>query len=74
VRLKEIHLVEERMKCPVCGQGQMVELTRLEEFDVEFGGETLKVRADNVPIKQCDKCGEVLIGPAAARAEHEAVC
>jgi putative zinc finger/helix-turn-helix YgiT family protein len=60
--------------CPECGQGHLFSLTRTEEFDFDLGDETIKVRAENVPIKQCDKCGEVLIGPAAANAEHEAIC
>src|SRR5207248_1564733 len=57
-----------------CGRGQLVALTRLEEFDFDLGEEKVKVRAENVPIRQCDVCGEIMSGPAAARVRHEAVC
>jgi putative zinc finger/helix-turn-helix YgiT family protein len=61
-------------KCPECGQGQLLTRTRTEEFDFDFGDETVKVRAENVPVEVCDKCGEVMSGPAAAKVRHEAVC
>src|SRR5882672_8577617 len=50
------------IKCPECGQGQLVSFTRTEEFDFDLGDETVKVRAENVPIEKCDKCGEVMTG------------
>src|SRR5436309_2478122 len=62
------------VKCPECGQGQLISLTRTEEFDFDLGDETVKVRAENVPIEKCDKCGAVMSGPAAAKVRHEAVC
>src|SRR5207237_5357933 len=40
----------------------------------DLAGEIVKVRAENVPIQKCDKCGEVLSGPATASVRHEAVC
>lgn len=61
-------------KCPECFQGQLLPFTRTEEFDFDLGDEIVKVRADNVPVEQCDKCGEVMSGPAAATVRHEAVC
>lgn len=60
--------------CPECGRGQLRELTRTEEFDFDLGNEVVKVRAERVPVKQCDNCGQVLKGPAAAAAQHEAIC
>jgi putative zinc finger/helix-turn-helix YgiT family protein len=51
-----------------------VSLTRTEEFDFALGDETLKVRAENVPVRQCDNCGEVMSGPEAANVRHEAIC
>ncbi len=60
--------------CPECGQGQLLSFTRTEEFDFDLGDETVKVRAENVPVKKCDKCGEVMTGPAAADVQHEAIC
>jgi putative zinc finger/helix-turn-helix YgiT family protein len=61
-------------RCPECGQGQLVPLSRTEEFDFDLGEETVRVRAENVPVEKCDQCGEVLSGPAAAKVRHEAVC
>jgi putative zinc finger/helix-turn-helix YgiT family protein len=61
-------------KCPECGKGQFVPQTRTEEFDFDLGEETVTVRAENVPVLQCDQCGEVMSGPAAAKVRHEAVC
>ena len=60
--------------CPECGQGNLVALTRSEEFDFDIGDEVVKVRAANVPVEKCDKCGEVMSGPAAANVRHEAIC
>jgi putative zinc finger/helix-turn-helix YgiT family protein len=60
--------------CPECGKGQLVGLTRTEEFDFDLGDGTIKVRAENVPVKKCDVCGEVMSGPDAAQVRHEAVC
>ena len=48
--------------------------TRTEEFDFDLGGETVKIRAENVPLEKCDQCGEVMSGPAAAKVQHEAIC
>lgn len=60
--------------CPECGKGQLIALTRIEEFDFDLGDEKVKVRAENVPVQKCDHCGEVMSGPAAAKVRHEAVC
>jgi len=62
------------IKCPECGQGQLLTFTRTEEFDFDLGDDTVKVRAENVPVEKCDKCGEMMSGPAAAKVRHEAVC
>jgi putative zinc finger/helix-turn-helix YgiT family protein len=62
------------IQCPACGEGQLHSLSRTEEFEFDLGDETVKVRAENVPIKKCDKCGEETSGPAAAKVRHEAIC
>lgn len=62
------------IKCPECGQGHLLSFTRSEEFDFDLGNETVKVRAENVPVKKCDTCGEVMSGPAAAKVRDEALC
>jgi putative zinc finger/helix-turn-helix YgiT family protein len=68
------HLPATGPRCPECGQGQLIALTRTEQFDFDLGDETVKVRAENVPVQQCDKCGEVISGPVAATMRHEAIC
>lgn len=62
------------IKCPECGEGQLHSFTQTEEFDFDLGDEIVKVRADNVSVKKCDKCGEGMSGPEAAKVRHEAVC
>jgi putative zinc finger/helix-turn-helix YgiT family protein len=63
------------IKCPECGQGQLISFTRTEEYDFDLGDDGMvKVRAENVPVEKCDTCGEVMSGPAAAKVRHEALC
>src|SRR5436305_1391141 len=61
-------------KCPECGEGQLFTFTRDEDFDFDLGEEIVKVHAENVPVEKCDKCGEEMSGPAAAKVRHEAIC
>jgi YgiT-type zinc finger domain-containing protein len=63
------HLPATGPRCPECGQGQLIALTRTEQFDFDLGDETVKVRAENVPVQQCDKCGEVISGHMTARSD-----
>jgi putative zinc finger/helix-turn-helix YgiT family protein len=65
---------QELPKCPECGQGRLNPLTRTEEFDFDFGDETVKVQVENVPVEMCDHYGEVICGPAAARLQDDAIC
>ena len=60
--------------CPECGKGQLITVRRSEEFDFDLGEVTVKVRAENVPVRKCDQCGEVISGPEAAKVRHDAVC
>lgn len=62
------------VKCPECGQGQLLSFHQDEEFDFDLGNETVKVHAENVPVEKCDTCGEEMSGPAAAKVRHEAIC
>ena len=62
------------IKCPECGRGQLLPFTRAEEMDFDLGDETVKVHVENVPVEKCDKCGEIMSGPAAAQVRHEAIC
>jgi putative zinc finger/helix-turn-helix YgiT family protein len=61
-------------RCPECATGHLSARLTTEEFDFNLGEETIKVRAENVPIQQCDSCGIVIRGPAAAKVQHEAIC
>lgn len=60
--------------CPECACGRLVAFVRNEEFDFDLGSDTVKVRAENVPVKKCDFCGVVMSGPAAATVRQAAVC
>lgn len=39
-------------KCPECGAGELLAFTRTEEFDYDFGDETVKIRADCLPFRE----------------------
>lgn len=62
------------IKCPECREGQLFSFTQDEDFDFDLGDESVKVHAENVPVKKCDKCGEEMSGPPAAKVRHEAIC
>ncbi len=60
--------------CPACGEGRLICLTRSEAFEFDIGDRKVTVQAENVPVQQCDTCGDVFSGPDAARIRHDAVC
>ncbi len=60
--------------CPTCCKGRMHPRRVTERFPYEVDGETTLVVAENVPVHVCEKCGEQLSGPEAARLRHEAIC
>ncbi len=62
------------IQCPECRLGQLVAMIQTEEFVFDLGDEVVKVRALDVPVEKCDRCGEELSGPAAAKVRHEAIC
>src|SRR6516162_2344127 len=62
------------IKCPVCREGELFAFNQTEEFDFDLGDEIVKVRAEDVPVKKCNKCGEEMSGPPAAKVRHEAIC
>ncbi|MCE9565780.1 MAG: type II toxin-antitoxin system MqsA family antitoxin [Planctomycetes bacterium] len=62
-------------KCPECRKGLLVLTRRTEDFDFDAGdGIVVRAHAQNVPVKQCPKCGEEFFGPEAAHIRHDAVC
>src|ERR1700686_5242584 len=70
----QTQMTEPGLTCPECGRGRLIPFARNEEFDFDLGDEVVKVTAENVPVEKCDKCGEVMSGPAAAKVRHEAIC
>jgi putative zinc finger/helix-turn-helix YgiT family protein len=66
--------VEQAQRCPTCNKGWLRDKIITERFEFEVDGKTKGVVADNVPLSECDNCGERLSGPEAARIRHEAIC
>lgn len=62
------------IRCPECEKGILVQSTRDEEFNFDIGDKIIRVVAYAVPVEQCDKCGLITSGAAAAKVRHEAVC
>jgi HTH-type transcriptional regulator/antitoxin MqsA len=60
-------------RCPVCGRGLLKTRLLSETFEYEENGDVVLVRTQNVPIEDCDVCGESFSGPKAARIRHEAI-
>jgi len=60
--------------CPECHKGNLVVVTRSEEFDFDLGDRTIRVIAEKVPIEVCNECGEELFGSNGVMIRHEAVC
>lgn len=68
------HQAEPVSHCPTCNAGCLRDKIITERFDFEVDGKTKSVVAENVPLSECEKCGERLSGPEAARIRHEAIC
>ena len=64
---------EKSTRCPACGRGHLRRQTVTQRFEYAEGGERVTVVAEDVPVKVCDACGEILSGPAAARVHTEAI-
>jgi HTH-type transcriptional regulator/antitoxin MqsA len=62
-------------RCPTCGHAPLQEETITDHFEYRDDGEEPRmIEVPNVPIEVCPNCGERYFGPAAARAQHAAVC
>ncbi len=60
-------------KCPSCGEGTLHTILRTEDFDFDLGDEgKVRVHAENVPLEKCDRCDELLSGPATAKIRDKA--
>jgi YgiT-type zinc finger domain-containing protein len=62
-------------RCPNCGHARLRETTIADRFEYGgYDGTALVVEVPDVPVEVCDQCGEQYLGPAAARAQNNAVC
>ncbi len=59
--------------CPVCGRGTLRTRLISEVFEYGDDGEAVLVRTQDVPVEDCDVCGESFSGPKAARIRHLAI-
>ena len=62
-----------RRRCPICGRGFLRPRRISEVFEYGPDGDTVLVRTQDVPIEDCDVCGESFSGPKAARIRHDAI-
>ena len=60
-------------RCPVCERGILRPRLISEVFAYGDGEDSVVVRTWDVPIEDCDSCGESFSGPEAARIRHEAI-
>jgi HTH-type transcriptional regulator / antitoxin MqsA len=60
-------------RCPVCERGILKLRLLSEEFEYTENGDTILVRTQDVPVEDCDVCGESFSGPKAARIRHWAI-
>src|SRR5690349_13269975 len=63
----------QRRLCPACGRGILKPRLISEVFEYGEDGDTAIVKTQDVPIEDCDVCGESFSGPTAARIRHEAI-
>jgi DNA-binding transcriptional regulator YiaG len=63
----------EPRRCPVCEEG-FLHLRMIDErYNQDDGGQTVTIETKNVPIEDCDSCGESFSGPIAIQIRHEAL-
>ena len=63
----------EACHCPVCGRGILRSRLISEVFEYGEEGDSVLVRTQDVPVEDCDACGESFSGPKAAVIRHEAI-
>ena len=59
--------------CPVCGRGILRSRLISEVFEYGEEGDSVLVRTQDVPVEDCDACGESFSGAKAAVIRHEAI-
>jgi putative zinc finger/helix-turn-helix YgiT family protein len=67
-------LVDERIRCPVCGKGHLEHRIITDRFDYGEGKKQVTVVAENVPVQVCTHCQETFSGPEAGLIRHRAIC
>jgi putative zinc finger/helix-turn-helix YgiT family protein len=73
-------ITNERIRCPVCGQGYLEPRLIADRFEYA-GGKTkrkgkkkITIVAENVPVEVCTHCQETFSGPKAGLIRHRAIC
>jgi YgiT-type zinc finger domain-containing protein len=59
-------------QCPICGEGTLRSRIISERFEFRDGDRVVFVETREVPLEDCDFCGESFSGPRAAKIRHEA--
>jgi HTH-type transcriptional regulator/antitoxin MqsA len=67
-------MTEARIRCPVCGKGQLEQRIITDRFDYREGKRQIAVVAENVPVQVCSHCQETFSGPEAGLIRHRAIC
>jgi HTH-type transcriptional regulator/antitoxin MqsA len=60
-------------RCPVCDRGILKPRLISEAFEYAVNGDSVLVKAEDIPLEDCDVCGESFSSPKAARIRHEAI-
>ena len=63
----------EKRRCPVCGRGVLRERIISELFEYGDVEDVVTVKTQDVPIEDCDVCGESFSGPEAAAIRQAAI-
>ena len=72
--MRENPLSLEGQPCPRCREGRLVAVRVDDAFDLRTETGIVHVVALGVPIEECPRCGEQLIGPESGRVRHDAIC
>jgi HTH-type transcriptional regulator/antitoxin MqsA len=67
-------MIEERIRCPVCGKGHLEPRVITDRFEYGEGKRRITVEAENVPVQVCSQCQETFSGPESGLIRHRAIC
>ncbi len=71
--MRDSTTIEQGRRCPVCERGILKARLIREVFEYGENGDSVLVKTHDVPVEDCDVCGESFSGPKAARIRHEAI-